>query len=296
MLKKKVIFAFMAVLFLLPFATFAGASEPIVSTDWLQQNLSNANVIIVDVRKVEEYREGHIPNAINVFYNSWAVTRDGLTNELPAEDDLRDVIGSLGVGKDTTVVVVSKIDPAPERYNMTRVAWTLRYAGVEKVSILNGGYDRWVADKKEVSTTPTRGKKASYDASFNKAFHADKAYVAANLAKAAIVDVREAPFFNGEKKLDFVPKAGRIKGAVNLPNSLLYAPEGTFKAADALAASAAPVVGSDKEKEIILYCDTGKTCTAWWLVLHDALGYKNVKVYDGSSMEWLKDLAAPAEP
>jgi thiosulfate/3-mercaptopyruvate sulfurtransferase len=296
MLRKKFVLVFMAALFLLPFATLAGAAEPIVSTDWLQQNLSNANVVIVDVRKVEEYREGHIPNAINVFYNSWAVTRDGLTNELPAEDDLRDLIGSLGVGKDTTVVVVSKNDPMPERFNMTRVAWTLRYAGVQKVSLLNGGYDRWVAEKKEISTTPNRGKKAPYDVPFNKAFYTDKAYVMANLGKATVVDVREAPFYKGEKKLDFVPKTGRIKGAVNLPNSLLFTPEGTFKTADALAAAVTPVIGSDKDREIIVYCDTGKTCTALWLVLHDVLGYRNVKDYDGSSMEWMKDPAAPVEP
>jgi thiosulfate/3-mercaptopyruvate sulfurtransferase len=296
MLKKKFVFAVMAALFLLPLATFAGAADPIVSTDWLQQNLANPKVVIVDVRKVEEYREGNIPNSINIFYNSWAVARDGLMNELPAEDDLRDLIGSLGVGKDTTVVVVSKNDPVPERFNMTRVAWTLRYAGVQNVSVLNGGFDRWVAEKKAVSTTATRGKKVAYDAPFNKAFYTDKAYVMANLGKATIVDVREAPFYKGERKLDFVPKTGRIKGAVNLPNSLLFTPEGTFKPADALAAAATPVVGTDKNKEIIVYCDTGKTCTAWWLVLHDLLKYKNVKDYDGSSMEWLKDPAAPVEP
>lgn len=296
MRKMKCLLSIMAALFLLPLATFAQAADPIVSTDWLQQNLSNPNVVIVDVRKVEEYRDGHIPNAINVFYNSWAVTRDGLTNELPSEDDLRDLIGSLGVSKDTTVVVVSKNDPMPERFNMTRVAWTLRYAGVEKAAVLSGGHDKWVAEKREVSKTPNRGKKAPYDAPFNKGFVTDKAHVMANLGKATIVDVREAPFYKGEKKLDFVAKTGRIKGAVNLPNSLLFTPEGTFKSADALAAAATPVVGSDKDKEIIVYCDTGKTCTAWWLVLHDLLGYKNVKDYDGSSMEWLKDPGAPAEP
>jgi thiosulfate/3-mercaptopyruvate sulfurtransferase len=184
----------------------------------------------------------------------------------------------------------------PERFNMTRVAWTLRYAGVQKVSVLNGGYDRWAAEKKEISTTPNRGKKVAYDAPFNKAFYTDKAHVMASLEKATIVDVREAPFYKGEKKLDFVPKTGRIKGAGNLPNSLLFTPEGTFKTADALAAAATPVIGSDKDREIIVYCDTGKTCTASWLVLHDVLGYRNVKDYDGSSMEWMKDPAAPVEP
>jgi thiosulfate/3-mercaptopyruvate sulfurtransferase len=296
MRKLKFILAWMAALFFLPWVAVAADISPIVSGDWLEKNLSNAKVIIVDVRKVEEYKEGHIPNAINAFYNSWVIAKDGKTNELPAEDDLRDLIGSIGSDKDSTVVVVGKNDPMPDRLSMTRVAWTLKYAGVENVSVLNGGYDLWVADKKEVSKTAKQGKKRSYDGPFNKSIFADKAYVMANLGKALIVDVREEPFFKGEKKLDFVPKTGRIKGAINLPNSRLFTKEGTFKSREELAAAATPVVGSDKGKEIIAYCDTGKVCTAWWLVLHDLLGYKNVKNYDGSSMEWMKDPAAPAEP
>jgi len=296
MRKIKFVFAFMAVLLLLPFAPFAGAADPLVSTDWLEKNLSSANVVMVDIRKVEEYKEGHIPNAINVFYNSWAIAKDGLANELPADDDLRDLVASLGISKDSTVVIVGKNDPIGERVGMTRVAWTLKYAGVQSVTVLNGGYDRWVAEKKEISTVIARGKKLPYDGQFNKSIFADKAYVTANLGKALIVDVREEPFFKGEKKLDFVAKMGRIQGAVNLPSSLLFTKDGTFKSREELAAIATPVVGNDPGKEIILYCDTGKFATAWWFILHDGLGYKNVKNYDGSSMQWMKDPTAPVEP
>jgi thiosulfate/3-mercaptopyruvate sulfurtransferase len=93
-----------------------------------------------------------------------------------------------------------------------------------------------------------------------------------------------------------VPKVGRIKGAVNLPVGQLYTPEGLYKDQAALLTLATAAVGADKTKEIIAYCDTGKTCTAWTFVLADLLGYKDVKIYDGSSMEWLKDPNAPAEP
>ena len=93
-----------------------------------------------------------------------------------------------------------------------------------------------------------------------------------------------------------MPKAGRIKGAVNLPVGQLFTPEGLYKDQAALAALATAAVGADKTKEIIAYCDTGKTCTSWAFILSDMLGYQNVKIYDGSTMEWLKDPAAPAEP
>jgi thiosulfate/3-mercaptopyruvate sulfurtransferase len=296
MRKIKFVFAVIAVMLFLPFVVFAANMEPLVTPDWLEKNLSAPNTIIVDIRKVEEYRDGHVPNAINVFINSWAIKRGDLLNELPADDDLRDLLGAAGITKDSAVVVVGKNDPMVDRLSMTRVAWTLTYAGVENVAVLNGGYDRWVAEKKEVSKTAAQGKKTTYDVPFNKSVFADKAYVTSRIGKATIIDVREPPFYKGEKKVDFVAKAGRIKGAVNLPNSSMYTKEGYFKSRDELAALAAPVVGADKDKEIILYCDTGKTCTPWWLVLRDLLGYKDVKNYDGSAMDWMKDPAGPIEP
>jgi thiosulfate/3-mercaptopyruvate sulfurtransferase len=184
----------------------------------------------------------------------------------------------------------------PERTDVTRVAFTLRYAGLENVAILDGGYDKWVAEKKAVSTEAVKAKAKPYKGKFNKQFAVNKDYVMKALGKALIVDVRAPEFYSGEKKLDFVPRTGRIKGAVNLPPGLLYNPDGTYKNKADIEAAAKPIVGTDLSREIIAYCDTGKVCTNWWFALHDLLGYKNVKVYDGSSMEWLKDTMAPSAP
>jgi thiosulfate/3-mercaptopyruvate sulfurtransferase len=281
---------------LLPATSLAREIAPFESTGWLEKNLKNPKVVTVDVRKPEEYAAGHIPGAINVFYGSWAIKRGELTNELPADDDLRDVISSAGIEPGSWVIVVSKNATMPERTDATRVAFTLRYAGVDNVAILDGGFDKWAAEKKPLSTDKVVPKKKAYNGKFNKAVVVNKAYTLGALDKALIVDVRPPEFYKGEKKLDFVAKPGRIKGAVNLPPGLLYNEDGTYKTKDKLEAVAKPVVGADLSREIIVYCDTGKVCTGWWFALTELLGYKNVKVYDGSSMEWMKDAAAPSAP
>jgi len=288
----KVMVGLLAVLLILPAAAFAG--EPFVTTEWLQANLSK--VTVIDVRKVEEYNEGHIPGAINVFYGVWGIKKGVLMNELPADDDLRDVLSANGIEPTTQVVVVSKNETMPFRTDATRVAWTLRYTGVENAAVLSGGIEKWVAEKKALSKDAVKPKAKAYKGKFNKQFIANKAYVMGALGKAVLVDVRPPEFFKGEKKLDFVPTTGRIKGAVNLPPGLLFNADNTYKSKAEIEAIAKPVVGADLNKEIIVYCDTGKVCTTWWLALADLLGYKNVKVYDGSSMEWLADPAAPKEP
>ncbi len=290
--KMKVLVGLLAVLLILPAAAFA--AEPFVTTEWLQANLSK--VTVLDVRKVEEYNDGHIPGSINVFYGVWGIKKGVLMNELPSDDDLKDILSSAGIEPTTQVVVVSKGETMPLRTDATRVAWTLRYAGVENAAVLGGGIEKWIADKKPLSKDAVKPKAKPYRGKFNKQFLANKAYVLGALGKAVLADVRAPEFFKGEKKMDFVEKAGRIKGAVNLPPGLLYNADNTYKGKAEIEAAAKPIVGADLNKEIIVYCDTGKVCTTWWLALHDLLGYKNVKVYDGSSMEWMADPATPKEP
>lgn len=279
----------------LPLVSLARDVEPIVNTTWLERNLNNSKIVIVDIRKVEDYKAGHVPSAVNVFYGSWAIMKGGLRNELPAKDDLFDVIGSAGIGSNSIVVLVGKTDGIPDRTDITRVAWTLKYAGIPNVAILDGGYNKWTADKKAVSTDAAKPKAMPFEGKVNENLFASKDYVIKNLGKAVIVDVREPDFFKGVKKLDFVAKTGHIAKAVNLPTSQAYKQDGTYKDKTELTRIASGVVGNDLTKEIITYCDTGKVCSAWSFLLTELMGYKNVKCYDGSTEEWTKDPQAPWE-
>jgi len=281
---------------LLPLTAMARGIDPIVSTDWLQKNLKNAKIVIVDVRKVEDYQTGHIPGAVNVFYGSWAIKKGDLLNELPPIDDLADIIGGAGIDKNSLVVIVGKTEKVPDQFDMTRVAWTLKDVGVSNVAILNGGYTQWAKENKPLSQDIVKAKAKPFKGAAYKNLFVDKAFVLDKMGKTTIIDARGPAFYEGKEKLAFVPKTGRIKGAVNLPVGQLYTPEGLYKAKAELAALAEKVAGKDLTKELILYCDTGKTATAWAFIMTDMLGYKDVKVYDGSSQEWLADPDAPTEP
>jgi len=294
-------------LILLPVAVMAQGFGPILSTDDLAKNLKEAGVIVVDIRKVEDYKAGHIPGALGIFYNNWAPGKGGLKNEMPGDEDLLDLLSSNGIGPDSTVVVYGTTGTGPDRVDVTRVAWALKYAGVQKVSVLSGGFEKWaVREQREVSKDIVKPKAKAYKGKFNKGILVKKDYVKNQIGKTMIVDVREPAFFKGEQKLPFVAKAARIKGSVNLPTVQVFEkyPPGehleaccwTYKDISALKNMASGVVGSDLDKEMIVYCDTGKVASAWWFILTEGLGYKNVKIYDGSTEDWMKDESAPTEP
>ncbi|MCX5825469.1 MAG: rhodanese-like domain-containing protein [Deltaproteobacteria bacterium] len=287
--KLRLFYLVLAFVFALPLFALARNIAPVVSMDWLEKSLNNSNLIVVDIRKVEEYKEGNIPNSINVFYGSWAIKKNGLDNELPEDDDLFDVIGSAGIKAGSHVVVVGKTDTATDLVNMTRVAWTLIYGGVENVAILDGGFNKWKEGKKTISTETIKPKAGTYQGKANKSLFAKKEYVVSKIGKANIIDTRMPDFFFGVSKLDFVERAGHVKGAVALPSPWIFAKDGTFKSKEDLEAMAAGVIGKDISKESITYCDTGRLCSGWWFVLREMLGYKDVKAYDGSSQEFMKD-------
>jgi thiosulfate/3-mercaptopyruvate sulfurtransferase len=277
----------------LPAASSALDLPRIVSADWLEKNGSDPAIRIVDIRKPEEFKAGHVPNAINLFYGSWAVKRNNLDNQLPEDEDLADLVMSAGIDKATAVVVVGKADTTTDQVNATRVAWTLRYAGVAQVGVLDGGINKWSADKKPISTDVGKVEAAKGAVTPNRQFPASKADVAGKIGKAILVDTRLPEFFFGTAKIPIVAREGRIPQSVNLPSAWVFTKEGTFKTREDLEAMAAGVVGKDKSAEIITYCDTGRLGSGWWFVLSEVLGYRNVRMYDGSTQEWAADANAP---
>jgi thiosulfate/3-mercaptopyruvate sulfurtransferase len=261
---------------------------PIVSCDWLANHLENPNLIVLDIRNGEQYKKGHIPGSFNVPLSLWAVSRNGLTLELPPDDALRDLIGKSGITPDSKIVVVNRVDTDFSRADMTRVAWTVAVAGVQKVAVLDGGYNRWIRDKKSVSSEIANPKSGIYSGKMNLSLFASKNHVLSKIGKSIIVDTRVP-----EEYFGIAPIPGHIRGSVNLPTPWVFNNDGTYRKEDDLRAMAAGVIGLNKSKEVILYCGVGGFSATWWFLLTRILGYKDVRVYDGSMEEWSKDPAAP---
>ncbi|MEW6720896.1 MAG: rhodanese-like domain-containing protein [Thermodesulfobacteriota bacterium] len=293
-LRDKVLLVWLAALILAVPAVAPALEIPkIVSADWLEKNANAPDLRIVDIRSGDAYKAGHVPNAFHQPYGTWAVTRDKMDNQVPDDEVLSAILEGAGIGKDTPVVVVGSVDNVAEQVNRTRVAWTLKYAGVGQVGVLDGGSNKWAADRKPQSTEPGKAGAAKGKLAYNKGILVSKADVLSKIGKAVIVDTRTPDFFFGASKLPFVARAGRIPHSVSLPSAWLFTKEGAFRPMADLEGMAEGVVGKDKDAEIIVYCDTGRLASGWWFVLSEVLGYKNVKMYDGSSQEWAGDPNAP---
>jgi len=180
-------------------------------------------------------------------------------------------------------------------YQSARVACTLQYAGIENVALLDGGVNKWVAEKKPLSTRVEKRKASKFKGKYTSEKFADKNYVKERLGKLILLDLREREFFTGEKKMDCVPVRGHIPGAFNMPTSCAFNEDRTFKTKEELRAIAEEAAGKDLNAAIVTYCDAGQCCPTWSYLLTEVLGYKNVRLYVGSMQEWMQDPRAPVE-
>jgi thiosulfate/3-mercaptopyruvate sulfurtransferase len=212
---------------------------------------------------------------------------------LPEKDDLDDTIGYMGIGFDEWVVVIGCVDTPRLSYQSARVACTLQYAGIENVALLDGGINKWIAEKKPFSKKIERRKAKHFQGKYTGEVFADKNYIKERLGKLIILDVREREFFTGEKKMDCVPKAGHIPGAFNMPTSCAFNNDKTFKTKEELTAIVEAAAGKDRSAAIVTYCDMGQCCPIWSYLMKQVLGYANVKLYVGSMQEWTQTPDAP---
>jgi thiosulfate/3-mercaptopyruvate sulfurtransferase len=267
-------------------------SDPLVSTVWLAEHLTDPDVQVVDATWYmpaegklghASFEAGHIPGA--VFFDIDGIADEGtqLPHMLPTPEAFAAAAGELGLRREETIVVYD----AQGLFSAPRVWWTLRVMGFPKVFVLDGGLPKWRADGHAV----TDGPGAPIIAELPPAFHGDLVRdlddVSALLQSRAaqIVDARPAGRFRGEAP---EPRAGlrsgHMPGARNLPWNGLVNADGTMKSAADIRA-AFQDAGVDLGRPIVTTCGSGVSASLLALALA-RLGREDVAVYDGSWTEW----------
>jgi len=262
---------------------FARDIPAVVDVAWLEANLNNPKLIVLDVRKAEDYKAGHIPGAVNSFYGPWAPNKGQLSAELPEQDDLQDLITGAGISSDSWVVVVES--SGKSRFHFaTRVAWTLAYAGLDNVAVLAEGYEGWTKAGKKVSTEGTKKPAGKFTVKPRKQYVVSMNDVLKAMNGGTILDARPYNDYFGVSKPAFVAQFGHVPSAYPLPADWFFTPEDKFVAKSTLE-EAVSAIGLNGNQEIITYCNSGVFCSAAWWVLHEVLGWQKVASYDGSAQE-----------
>lgn len=311
----KVQFRFAAGAALLGLAQWALALNvpgPVVDGEWLSKN--QGEVTILDVRnnaksftRAPEFETdkktgkkflvelgGHIDGAVLVDNKKVRTDRvvDGLKLKgmLPERADFEKLVRSWGVQAGRPVVIVYPGMETMDFNDASRLYWQFKVYGDDNVAVLNGGTAGWIAEGRAVSTDETKPAAGNWSATADRSAELGASMVDVAKAQASgeqLVDARDAGAFLGLNKSGVVSDYGHIEGARNVFNGLFT------QGADAqrlLSAQTSRDVlkmsGVNPDAPTITYCNTGHQASAVWFVMHEVVGNKQVKLYDGSLHEW----------
>ncbi len=253
--------------------------ELLVEPSWVELHAADPDVRVVDLRAAAAYGMGHVPGAVRL---DGGLLRSGEDPEtyLPSAATVSGWLRDAGINPNTHVVIYDDRG----NVNAARLWYVLSAYGRERVSLINGGWSQWSAEKRPVSTAVPAVSPTAYPVKADARLGSPTSEVLKRRAGVAYLDAR-SPAEN---------KSGRIPGAIHAEwLETVAGPHLRFRPAAELLKLYRDR-GLTPEREIITYCAVGIRASHALFTLR-LLGYDRARVYFGSWADYSKRPDAPVE-
>jgi thiosulfate/3-mercaptopyruvate sulfurtransferase len=274
-----------------------GSREVLVSTAWVAERLGDPQVHLIEVDEdTDAYGRGHIPGAVALHWKH--ELQDRVRRNFVDQATFEALLGRRGITENDTVVLYG----GNNNWFAAYAYWYFQVYGHPDVRLIDGGRKKWELEGRELTAELPVGTPAPYRARpANAAIRVKRDEVVAGAGRIQMVDVRSPEEFIGKLAApahlpqEQAQKRGHIPGAKNLPWSKAVREDGTFKPVAELRELYENQLGLDPAEPTFVYCRIGERSSHTWFVLQELLGFREVRNYDGSWVEYGSLIDVPIE-
>lgn len=282
-------------------ALAAAAPQPQVSPAELKTLIDRKAVRVLDIRellqgdgKTPNYTAGHIPGAVAAPYSSIRGPESN-PGQVIGDAALSKLLSKWGITPDTHVVIAHTGADPSDFGGAARFYWTLKLAGIKKISILDGGLGAWGALKYPLETTTPAITPSAIEVKLDRSQIPTTTQIADMIEKKPgsgkkflLSDSRPEEQFMGKDRHSSAARAGTIAGAKNFDHEEWFQLNTGKLLPKTQLESLAKGAGLISSDEVIAFCNTGHWSATTWFVLSEILGQTNVRMYPDSMVGWSK--------
>ncbi len=264
-------------------------SNLLVETEWVEQNHTNTNTRIIDMRDEKAYKEAHLPGAVRIEEAGLRNTEDRFTY-LPKPEVFSMMMNKAGISNTSHILLYDN-----EGGKMAARLWyVLNAFGHKRISLINGGWQKWVAEKRPTTSEVPNVTPTDFKVKERPDMTCPLPALLERKPGIVVLDTRSEKEYTGQTLSPGAKQAGRIPGSVNVDwKENVTGQNLEFKPAEELKAIY-QAKGITPNKEIIVYCASGGRASQSLFTLK-LIGYKRVKVYYGSFRDYSALENAPIE-
>jgi len=273
---------------------FKGDHPRLIETGELAGSTDHPSLRVIDMRtSVFDYLKGHIPDSVYLSFEVLRIPKNGIPAQAPDRIYVEKVLGEyLSLSNDMWAVLYSE----RSNPNATCLAWTLAYLGHKRVAVLNGGWEKWASEKlPAIQEYPVLSPKKFFGRALRETV-AEKKWIRDHLGDRGVVlvDVRLPKEYSGEEGDEI--RRGHIPGAKNIfwETTLEGDEVRAWRKKEELEKIFLES-GVTKDKEVVVYCGTGKEASHVYFTLRYVLGFPMVRLYRGAWVEWSADKTLPVK-
>ena len=268
----------------------------LIDTETLQKSLGKPGLVVIDVRGNAAYEfGGHIPGAVHTTWHEYSdpnAVAKGLLD--PDMSRMEHKMRALGINNDSEVVMYS--NPFDNWGDEGRMFWMLEYFGHEHLRILDGGWVKWVNERRPFEHGRVTPKPGNFTIKVaNQTIIAKdelRTLLKQGHPNTIILDARSLEEYLG-KEVSGIPRPGHIPSAIHLAWNGFLNNNATVKDLSTIKAGL-DEKGLEPGNEIVCYC-TGGVRSSWLYFVLKLAGYQKLRNYPGSWWEWSRDFACPVE-